>query len=61
MIRGLCFKNKRCYNISTEEDMKSNTVEIDKNLYKALLESFGKEILKEKINSFLLSAMESQL
>jgi hypothetical protein len=41
--------------------MKSNVVEIDKTLYKALIESFGKEILKDKINSFLLSAMENQL
>ncbi len=41
--------------------MKSNVVEIDKTLYKALLESFGKEILKDKINSLLLSAMETQL
>lgn len=41
--------------------MKTNVVEIDKTLYKAMLESFGKEILKEKINSFLLSAMETQL
>jgi uncharacterized protein with von Willebrand factor type A (vWA) domain len=44
-----------------EDYMKTNTVEIDKNLYKAMVESFGKEILKEKINSFLLSAMEAQL
>jgi hypothetical protein len=41
--------------------MKTNVVEIDKTLYKAMLESFGKEILKDKINSFLLTAIEAQL
>lgn len=41
--------------------MKTNVVEIDKNLYMALVESFGQEVLKEKINSFLITAIETQL
>jgi hypothetical protein len=54
-------KNVIIWTLELEDDMKTNVVEIDKTLYKAMLESFGKEILKEKINSFLLSAMEAQL
>lgn len=44
-----------------KDNINSNVVEIDKSLYKAMLDSFGKEILKEKINSLILSAMEMQL
>jgi hypothetical protein len=64
MLTGGYVSNEKNVKISTlelEDDMKTNVVEIDKTLYKAMLESFGKEILKEKINSFLLSAMEAQL
>lgn len=39
----------------------ANVIEIDNTLYKALVESFGQEVLKEKINIFLTSAIESQL
>jgi hypothetical protein len=39
----------------------TNVIEIDKNLYKALVESFGQDVIKEKINTFLVSALESQL
>lgn len=38
-----------------------NTLEIDKDIYKALIESFGEDILKEKIDDILLSAIESRL
>ena len=38
-----------------------NVIEIDNNLYKALVESFGQEVLTEKINVFLTSALETQL
>lgn len=41
--------------------MSSNVVEIDKNLYKALVEAFGQEVLREKINIFLVSAIETHL
>ncbi len=39
----------------------ANVIEIDKNLYKALVESFGQDVIKKKINIFLVSAMETQL
>ena len=39
----------------------ANVIEIDNTLYKALVESFGQEVLKERINIFLTSAVESQL
>ena len=39
----------------------TNIIEIDNNLYKALVESFGQEVVKEKINTFLVSALETQL
>lgn len=39
----------------------ANVIEIDKNLYNTLVDSFGQEILKEKINTFLISALENQL
>ncbi len=38
-----------------------NVIEIDKNLYNALVESFGQDAIKEKINTFLVSAIETQL
>jgi acetolactate synthase small subunit len=38
-----------------------NTLEISKDLYKALVESFGEETLKEKIDDILLSAIENRL
>jgi len=38
-----------------------NVIEIDNNLYKALADSFGQDILKEKINTFLISALDAQL
>lgn len=38
-----------------------NIIEIDKNLYKALVESFGQDVVKDKINTFLVSAIETQL
>lgn len=44
-----------------KDNINSNVVEIDKSLYKAMLDSFGKEILKEKINSLILSAIEMEL
>ena len=36
-----------------------NTLEIDRDIYNALIESFGEDALKEKIDDILLSAMES--
>jgi hypothetical protein len=39
----------------------TNVIEIDKNLYKALVESFGQDVIKDKINTFLVSALETQL
>ena len=39
----------------------TNVIEIDNKLYNALVESFGQEVLKEKINIFLISALETQL
>jgi len=39
----------------------TNVIEIDNNLYKALVESFGQEVIKDKINTFLVSALETQL
>jgi len=38
-----------------------NVIEIDNTLYKALADSFGQDILKEKINTFLISALDAQL
>lgn len=45
----------------TEVTMGPNVVEIDKNLYRALVESFGQEVMKDKINSLLVSAVENRL
>ncbi|MBI3813778.1 MAG: hypothetical protein HY279_04835 [Nitrospinae bacterium] len=39
----------------------TNTLEIDRNIYNALIESFGENTLREKIDDILLSAMESLL
>lgn len=39
----------------------TNVIEIDNNLYNTLAESFGQEVLKEKIHTFLISALETQL
>jgi len=38
-----------------------STLQIDKDIYNALMESFGKDALKVKINDILLSAIESRL
>ncbi|MBI5749820.1 MAG: hypothetical protein HZA00_11920 [Nitrospinae bacterium] len=38
-----------------------NILEIDKDIYNALVESFGEDTLKEKIDNILLSAIESRL
>lgn len=38
-----------------------NILEIDKDIYNALVESFGEDTLKEKIDDILLSAIESRL
>lgn len=38
-----------------------NTLEINSDIYSALVESFGKEALKEKIDDILISAMEGLL
>ena len=47
--------------ILLEEDRMANVIEIDKSLYNTLVESFGQEVLKEKVNAFLVTALESQL
>src|SRR3989338_1244191 len=39
----------------------TNTLEIDRDIYNALIESFGEEALKEKTDDIFLSAMESLL
>lgn len=39
----------------------SNTLEIDKDIYNALVESFGENMLKDKISDILLSAIESRV
>jgi hypothetical protein len=39
----------------------SNTLEIDKDIYDALVESFGEDMLKDKISNILLSAIESRV
>lgn len=39
----------------------ANILEIDKEIYNALIESFGEETLKKKIDSILISAMENLL
>lgn len=38
-----------------------NTLEIDKDIYNALAESFGEDVLKERIDDILFSAIESRL
>ncbi len=38
-----------------------HVLEIDKDIYTALVESFGEEALKDKIDDILLSALESRL
>ncbi len=38
-----------------------NILEIDKDIYNALVESFGKDALKEKIDGILLSAIENRI
>jgi hypothetical protein len=38
-----------------------NTLEINKDLYNILVESFGKDVLKEKIDDILLSAIENRV
>lgn len=37
------------------------TLEIDNNIYEALIESFGEEVLKEKFGEFIISAIEGRL
>lgn len=39
----------------------SHVIEIDNNLYNTLVKSFGKEVLKDKLHTFLFSALENQL
>ena len=39
----------------------TNTLEIDRDIYNALIESFGEDAIKEKIDDILLSAMDSLL
>lgn len=39
----------------------TNTLEIDRDIYNILIESFGENTLREKIDDILLSAMESLL
>lgn len=48
------------YNIFLEDRM-SHVIEIDNNLYNTLVKSFGKEVLKDKLHTFLFSALENQL
>ncbi|MBI4379002.1 MAG: hypothetical protein HY578_07900 [Nitrospinae bacterium] len=38
-----------------------NILEIDKDIYNALVESFGENTLKEKIDDILLSAIENRI
>ncbi len=38
-----------------------NTITIDKKIYSALIESFGEDTLRDKIDGILLTAMENQL
>ncbi|MEW6417774.1 MAG: hypothetical protein AB1480_06600 [Nitrospirota bacterium] len=38
-----------------------NILEIDKDIYNALVESFGEDALKDKIDDILLSAIENRL
>ena len=38
-----------------------NILEIDEELYNVLVESFGEDILREKIDDILISAIESRL
>ena len=38
-----------------------NTLEISKDIYNALVESFGEDMLKDKIDDILLSAIESRV
>lgn len=37
------------------------TLEIDKDIYNALVESFGEDALKEKLDDILLSAIENRV
>lgn len=37
------------------------TLEIDSNIYDALIESFGEDVLKEKIDELIVSAIENRL
>ncbi len=37
------------------------TLQIDSNMYNALIESFGEDALKEKIDDLLISAIEKRL
>ena len=37
------------------------TLEIDSNMYNALIESFGEDTLKEKIDDLFISAIENRL
>ena len=39
----------------------TNALEIDRDIYNALIESFGEEALKEKTDDIFLSAMENLL
>ncbi|MCP5108237.1 MAG: hypothetical protein GY950_32930 [bacterium] len=39
----------------------TNVIEIDNNLYNTLVESFGREVLKERFHTFFISALENQL
>lgn len=39
----------------------ASVIEIDNRIYRVLVEAFGQEVLREKINVFLLSALETQL
>ncbi len=39
----------------------TNTLEIDRDIYNALIDSFGEKALKEKTDDIFLSAMESML
>lgn len=39
----------------------SNILEIDTEIYNALVDSFGEGVLKEKIDDILLSAIENRL
>jgi hypothetical protein len=38
-----------------------NVLEIDKDMYNALVESFGEDVLREKLDGLFISAIESRL